>query len=258
MLADQQTAGRGQRGRGFVSQRGRGYISRSSCGRRRPAGELLWLTAWTGVAVCGCGGRRRSAASVRASNGPMTSSGMGGSCAASSRALGMEGRASSPSMVIGVGVNVSQTAEDFGAGGGASGRVAGRDPGTSTPPGGSWQRRCSGRWTPCRRVPRSRGALFGRSTGDAVADLGEEVRIPPGQESWSRCGGRDRGISSWWYPPDVDGGEIVNTRAKSDRGMLGYSRGRSRQAGCSGLPALSYRGAGARGGGCDPIPSGGV
>lgn len=113
VLADGQTAGRGRQGRSFVSPPGKGlYLSvllRPESGLR----ELLWLTAWTGVAVCDaveevCGLRP----GIKWTNDLVC---QGRKLCGILTELGMEGETARPQyVVVGVGVNVSQTAEEFG------------------------------------------------------------------------------------------------------------------------------------------------
>ena len=114
VIADQQTAGRGRRGRSFVSPAGKGlYLSvllRPDC----PMRELMWLTAWTGRAVCDaieevCGIRP----GIKWPNDIIWE---GRKLCGILTELGMEGEtAQGQYVVIGIGINVSQTAEDFGA-----------------------------------------------------------------------------------------------------------------------------------------------
>ena len=52
ILADQQTGGRGRRGRSFVSPAGKGLYLSAALRPRCPLSEISTLTAWTAVALC--------------------------------------------------------------------------------------------------------------------------------------------------------------------------------------------------------------
>ena len=113
VLSDCQTGGRGRLGRTFVSPAGKGlYCSvllRPAC----PLEELLSLTAWTAVAVCNaiervCGVRP----AIKWTNDVML---QGRKLCGILTELGVEGESGQVDyVVVGVGVNVSQTEEDFG------------------------------------------------------------------------------------------------------------------------------------------------
>ena len=113
VLSDCQTGGRGRLGRTFVSPAGKGlYCSvllRPDC----PLEELLTLTAWTAVAVCNaieqvCQVRP----SIKWTNDVML---QGRKLCGILTELGVEGESGQVDyVVVGVGVNLSQTAEDFG------------------------------------------------------------------------------------------------------------------------------------------------
>ena len=68
ILADQQTGGRGRRGRSFVSPAGKGLYLSAALRPRCPLSEISTLTAWTAVALCDA--VESSAASAPASSGP--------------------------------------------------------------------------------------------------------------------------------------------------------------------------------------------
>lgn len=114
VLADEQTAGRGRRGRSFASPAGRGlYLSvllRPQC----PLPQLMELTAWAAVAVCGavetvCGVRP----GIKWTNDIVLD---GKKLCGILTELGMEGEtAEAQYVVLGLGINVSQTVENFGA-----------------------------------------------------------------------------------------------------------------------------------------------
>ncbi|MCI2106172.1 MAG: biotin--[acetyl-CoA-carboxylase] ligase [Intestinimonas sp.] len=113
VLADEQTGGRGRRGKSFQSPRGQGiYLSvllRPDC----PLAELSALTAWIAVAVCegireACGAE----AEIKWTNDVL----LGGKklCGILTE-LEIEAESGLLRHVIaGIGVNVGQTAEDFG------------------------------------------------------------------------------------------------------------------------------------------------
>ena len=52
ILADQQTGGRGRRGRSFVSPAGKGLYLSAALRPQCPLSEISTLTAWTAVALC--------------------------------------------------------------------------------------------------------------------------------------------------------------------------------------------------------------
>ena len=110
VIAEEQTAGRGRRGRKFLSAAGKGlYISvllKPAC----PAALLPSLTAWTAVAVCDaiqktCG----ICARIKWPNDIVVS---GKKLCGILTELVMTER---PCVIVGIGVNVKQTAEDFGS-----------------------------------------------------------------------------------------------------------------------------------------------
>lgn len=112
VLAGQQTGGRGRRGRVFVSPPGGLYVSvllRPDTGMR----ELMWLTAWSGVALCDgierCCGIRPG---IKWTNDIILD---GRKVCGILTELGMEGEsACSQYVVVGAGINVTQTEADFG------------------------------------------------------------------------------------------------------------------------------------------------
>lgn len=115
VLADGQTGGKGRRGRSFVSPAGKGlYLSvllRPTCS----LSELMWLTSWTAVAVCdgieaACGVRP----GIKWTNDIILN---GKKLCGILTELGMEGETGQLQYaVVGAGINVTQTAEDFGPG----------------------------------------------------------------------------------------------------------------------------------------------
>ena len=112
ILSREQTGGRGRRGNSFLSPPGGLYLSvllRPQTGLR----ELMWLTAWAGVAVCDgiqrCCGVRPG---IKWTNDLILS---GRKVCGILTELGMEGESAWPQyVVLGVGVNVQQTEADFG------------------------------------------------------------------------------------------------------------------------------------------------
>ena len=109
ILADQQTGGRGRRGRSFVSPAGKGLYLSAALRPQCPLSEISTLTAWTAVALCDavesvCGVRpgikwpNDLVLNRKKLCGILTELESGG-----------EGLA----LVIGIGLNVSQRREDF-------------------------------------------------------------------------------------------------------------------------------------------------
>lgn len=114
ILADQQTGGRGRRGRSFLSPAGKGLYVSVLLRPKADMRELMWLTAWVGVAICdgverGCGVRP----GIKWTNDIVLE---GRKLCGILTELGMEGEtARSEYVVIGAGINVSQSETDFGA-----------------------------------------------------------------------------------------------------------------------------------------------
>ncbi len=112
VIAREQTGGRGRRGNVFLSPPGGLYLSvllRPQAELR----ELMWLTAWAGVAVCNgiqrCCGVRPG---IKWTNDLIVE---GRKVCGILTELGMEGESAEPQyVVVGVGVNVRQTEADFG------------------------------------------------------------------------------------------------------------------------------------------------
>lgn len=112
ILADRQTGGRGRRGRTFLSPAGKGLYMSVLLRPRTGLRELMWLTAWTGVAVCDgiqrtCGVRP----GIKWTNDIILD---GRKVCGILTELGMEETDRPEYVVVGMGINVSQTAEDFG------------------------------------------------------------------------------------------------------------------------------------------------
>ena len=112
VTAEEQTAGRGRRGRSFQSPRGRGlYLSALLRPRLEPA-AVTDMTAWVAVAVCdgiqaACGIRPR----IKWTNDLVLN---GKKLAGILTELGLEGETNSLDYLIpGVGINVNQRPEDF-------------------------------------------------------------------------------------------------------------------------------------------------
>ena len=112
VIAEEQTAGRGRRGRSFQSPRGRGlYLSALLRPRLEPA-AVTDMTAWVAVAVCdgiqaACGIRPR----IKWTNDLVLN---GKKLAGILTELGLEGETNSLDYLIpGVGINVNQRPEDF-------------------------------------------------------------------------------------------------------------------------------------------------
>lgn len=113
LLADQQTGGRGRRGRSFVSPPGKGLYCSALLRPQVALRPLMWLTAWTGVAVCdaveqACGLRP----GIKWTNDIVWN---GRKLCGILTELGMEGESAQPEyVVVGAGINISQTEADFG------------------------------------------------------------------------------------------------------------------------------------------------
>ena len=113
VIADRQTGGRGRRGRSFVSPAGKGLYLSAALRPQCPLTELSTLTAWTAVALCdaveaACGVRpgikwpNDLVLNRKKLCGILTE-------------LELEAESGSLScVIIGVGINVSQEAADFG------------------------------------------------------------------------------------------------------------------------------------------------
>ena len=113
ILAECQTGGRGRRGRVFLSPAGKGIYCSVLLRPKAELRELLWITAWTGVAVCDaieavCHVRP----GIKWTNDIIL--GKKKVCGILTE-LGMEGESAQSQYVVpGIGINISQTPEDFG------------------------------------------------------------------------------------------------------------------------------------------------
>ena len=113
VLADEQTGGRGRRGREFESPAGKGLYCSVLLRPECTLDELMWLTAWTAVAVCDaveelCGIRP----GIKWPNDVILD---GRKLCGILTELELEAEtAALRYVVVGLGLNVSQTADDFG------------------------------------------------------------------------------------------------------------------------------------------------
>lgn len=113
IVAECQTGGRGRRGRTFLSPAGKGIYCSVLLRPKAELRELLWITAWTGVAVCDaietvCGIRP----GIKWTNDIIL--GHKKVCGILTE-LGMEGESAQSQYVVpGIGINISQIPEDFG------------------------------------------------------------------------------------------------------------------------------------------------
>lgn len=113
VLAAEQTGGRGRRGRSFQSLAGKGLYLSLLLKPRLPLDQVTQLTAWTAVAVCdgveeACGLRP----GIKWTNDLILN---GKKLCGILTELELEGETGELSCVIpGIGINVSQTEEDFG------------------------------------------------------------------------------------------------------------------------------------------------
>ena len=112
ILADQQTGGRGRRGRSFVSPAGKGLYLSAALRPRCPLSEISTLTAWTAVALCdavgaACGVRPR----IKWTNDIVLE---GKKLCGILTEMGLENEINALQyLVTGIGVNVNQRPEDF-------------------------------------------------------------------------------------------------------------------------------------------------
>lgn len=113
VLSDEQTGGRGRRGRQFESPAGKGLYCSVLLRPECTLDELMWLTAWTAVAVCDaveavCGLRP----GIKWTNDLVLE---GRKLCGILTELGMEGESARLQYAaVGIGINVSQQAADFG------------------------------------------------------------------------------------------------------------------------------------------------
>lgn len=113
ILADQQTGGRGRRGRSFVSPAGKGLYLSAALRPQCPLSEISTLTAWTAVALCDaveavCGVRP----GIKWPNDLVM---QGKKLCGVLTELELEAETGQPRYVIvGIGTNVFQTEADFG------------------------------------------------------------------------------------------------------------------------------------------------
>lgn len=113
IFANQQTGGRGRRGRSFLSPAGKGLYCSVLLRPNASLSELSWLTAWTAVAVCNavervCGIRP----DIKWTNDLLLEDRK--VCGILTE-LGLEGEtAQLQYVVVGIGINLSQDEADFG------------------------------------------------------------------------------------------------------------------------------------------------
>ena len=102
ILADQQTGGRGRRGRSFVSPAGKGLYLSAALRPQCPLSEISTLTAWTAVALCDAVESNALVLNRKQLCGILTE-------------LDWEAESGEFScVIIGAGINVSQDEADFG------------------------------------------------------------------------------------------------------------------------------------------------
>lgn len=113
VIAGHQTGGRGRQGRAFVSPAGKGLYLSVLLRPRCTLAEVSTLTAWTAVAVCGaiervCGARP----GIKWTNDLVLE---GRKVCGILTELGLENGSAAPDyVVVGIGVNLTQTEADFG------------------------------------------------------------------------------------------------------------------------------------------------
>ena len=181
--------------------------------------ELLWLTAWTGVAVCDaveevCGLRP----GIKWTNDLVC---QGRKLCGILTELGMEGETARPQyVVVGVGVNVSQTAEEFGPEV-APVAISLREALGEAPRRGNGRPPCCGAEMDAWDFPHERTRYLEQYRRDCVT-LGREVRILRGGES--RTAVAEEIDEDFQLLVRLDDGrrETVSAGEVSVRGMLGY------------------------------------
>lgn len=113
ILADEQTGGRGRRGNSFQSLKNKGLYCSVLLRPRVPLEELSKLTAWTAVAVCRglerCCGLE---AGIKWTNDIVVK---GRKLCGILTEMEVEAESGAPgAVVVGIGINIGQTSEDFG------------------------------------------------------------------------------------------------------------------------------------------------
>ena len=220
VLADRQTAGRGRRGRGFISPAGKGLYLSVLLRPESALRELLWLTAWTGVAVCDaveavCGFRP----GIKWTNDIVWN---GRKLCGILTELGMEGESAQPQyVVIGVGINVSQTAEDFGPE--VAPLAVALQEILERPPRRAALAAALLRSLDALRAefPQNRERYLEQYRRDCVT-LGKEVRILRGTESWTGVAEEIDEDFQLVVRRSDGRRETVNAGEVSVRSMLGY------------------------------------
>ena len=182
VVAEQQTGGRGRRGRSFVSPAGQGLYLSVLLRPRCPLEEVSTLTAWTAVAVCTavervCGVRP----GIEWPNDVILD---GRKLCGILTELELEAEtAALRHVVVGVGINLTQTAADFGP---RWPRWLSPGPGSGTgpPPGGDGGGRASRPGRAVRRLPGRAGGLAGAVPGrlSHPAGRGESASARAGEE----------------------------------------------------------------------------
>ena len=222
VVAEQQTGGRGRRGRSFVSPAGQGLYLSVLLRPRCPLEEVSTLTAWTAVAVCNavervCGVRPGMQAA------PTTRSGTGGSCAAFSPSWSWRRRLPPCAMWWwGWGSQPHPDRSRLRAGGGPGGRLPWPRLWDGPPAGRRWRRPCWPPWTSCTPPsPAERAAWLERYRADCLT-LGRTVRLlRAGEEEEAFAEAVDDAFAL--VVRRADGSrEAVSSGGVSVRGLLGY------------------------------------
>ena len=167
VVAEQQTGGRGRRGRSFVSPAGQGLYLSVLLRPRCPLEEVSTLTAWTAVAVCNavervCGVRP----GIKWPNDVILD---GRKLCGILTELELEAEtAALRHVVVGVGINLTQTAADFGPEV-APVAVSLARLWDGPPAGRRWRRPCWPPWTSCTPPSRQSGRPGWSGTGPTVS-----------------------------------------------------------------------------------------
>ncbi len=218
VVAEQQTGGRGRRGRSFVSC-GAGALSVGSPPPRCPLEEVSTLTAWTAVAVCNavervCGVRP----GIKWPNDVILD---GRKLCGILTELELEAEtAALRHVVVGVGINLTQTAADFGPEVApvavSLAQALGR-----APPGGDGGGRAGRPGRAVRRLPGRAGGLAGAVPGRLSHPGPDGAPAPGGRGGGGLCRGGGRCLRPGGAPRRRQPGGGVLRRGVRP-GLLGY------------------------------------
>lgn len=221
IVSEEQTGGRGRRGRSFQSPKGKGLYLTALLRPRLDPSQVADITAWVAVAVCdgieaACGVRPQ----IKWTNDLVLN---GKKLCGILTELGLEGESASLQYAaVGVGINVSQQAADFGPVAApvavSLAQVLGKVP-RRTDLAIALLRALDNMY---RDFPARRDSWYERYRRDCLT-LGRQVRVFRGSGSFTGVAEDLAGDFSLIVRRDDGSREIVNAGDVSVRGLLGYT-----------------------------------